>query len=171
MQSKRNGRQILLIVLAILNVVIFVAMQKMAVALLPGGIVPFEFAWSLENGRQMVTIWQQNDVLPQLFFLLGFDYAFMLTYSAFLYLACRSVGERIAHPKISATFLFIAGIQPVAGLLDAVENFSLYQVVVGTQLEWWPRLAFLCATPKFAIVIVGLLSILLSFFIRKKIPV
>jgi hypothetical protein len=168
MESYRANRKIALIFLAILNVVIIIAMQKVAVALLPGGIIPFEFAWSLEKAQLMVNHWQRNGVMPQLLFLLGVDYAFMLTYSSFLHLACRSVSERIAHPKVSVAFLFIAWLQPVAGLLDAVENYSLYQVATGTQLELWPRVALLCAVPKFTIVLIGLLAILLSLLFRKN---
>ena len=38
-----------------------------------------------------------------------------------------------------------------AALLDALENYALIRILLGTQLELWPSVAFWCAILKFLI--------------------
>jgi hypothetical protein len=143
--------------LAISNVVIIVVMQVMGNALKPGGIIPFEFAWSVGQVQTMIASWQVKGVMHVLNFLLGFDYLFMLTYSSFLSLICLQLAASFT-PNPSRFFLILAWLQPVAALLDAIENFALYQSANGSSEEFWPRLAYICAIPKFAIVLTAILS-------------
>lgn len=143
--------------LALINVLVIVTMQYVGQALKPGGIIPFEFAWTAANAQQMISDWEQQGVMSQLYFLIGFDYLFMLTYSAFLAVACLQAaqGSSIMGQQF---FRILAGLQPVAALLDAVENVALYQIAGGSASEVWPRLSFVCAAPKFLIALTALLA-------------
>ena len=49
-----------------------------------------------------------------------------------------------------------------AALLDSVENYALIQVLLGTEQSIWPAVARICAIPKFLIVGLGLLYVLLG---------
>lgn len=50
----------------------------------------------------------------------------------------------------------------LAGLLDAVENYALIKVLLGSRDEIWPVAAKYCAGPKFAIVGVGLIYVIVG---------
>lgn len=143
--------------LALINVAVIVTMQYVGQALKPGGIIPFEFAWTAANAQQMISDWQRLGVIPQVYFLIGFDYLFMLTYSSFLAVACLQAAYSSSGAG-QVFFRILAGLQPVAALLDAIENFALYQVVGGNTDEIWPRLSFVCAVPKFLIALTALLA-------------
>jgi hypothetical protein len=49
-----------------------------------------------------------------------------------------------------------------AALFDSVENYALIQLLLGAEQSLWPVLARICAIPKFLIVGLGLLYILLG---------
>jgi hypothetical protein len=53
----------------------------------------------------------------------------------------------------------------VAALLDAVENYALIRVLLGSNLVIWPKVAKWCAVPKFVIVAAGLAYILIGALI------
>lgn len=159
-----------LVLLAILNVIVIAVMQSFTQALLPYNIVAFEFAGSPEQAHQMVNTWQENGVLDSVYFLIGFDYLFMLTYSMFLWLACIQLAKAI-HGKIKNIIVVIAWLQPLAAILDAIENLALYKIVEGSHEIHWPLLAAWCAGPKFAIAGIGLLTIAIggiSVWLRKS---
>jgi hypothetical protein len=46
-----------------------------------------------------------------------------------------------------------------AALLDALENYALIQVLLGSQQALWPVVARWCAIPKFLIVAAGLVYV------------
>jgi hypothetical protein len=58
--------------------------------------------------------------------------------------------------------IIIAWAQFLAALLDGVENYGLIQILVGTNNEVWPVLAKWCAWPKFMIVGVGLVYVIIG---------
>lgn len=147
-------RSTALAILAVLNVGIIVTMQVMGQSLNPHGIIAFEFAGDVGVAQEMIRVWANNGVLNTLSFLIGFDYAFMVAYSSFLWLACLQIAYRMSG-KFSNVIIVLAWLQPVAAMLDATENIALYQMA-GMSLEnVWPTLAFACAIPKFAITGLG----------------
>jgi len=162
----------LLIVLAILNLVVIATMQSFGPALKPFSIIGFEFAGTPEQARLMVDTWKENGVLDSVFFLIGFDYLFMITYSSFLWLACRAVADGLKG-SIQKVINIIAWLQPLAALLDAVENLSLYQMAAGSWKPIWPLLSVVCAVPKFTIALSGLVILIVGSFVqlmkRKKV--
>jgi hypothetical protein len=150
-------RATLLIALAILNVVIIFVMQSFGSALKPYSIIGFEYAGTPEKARVMIEAWQSNGVLDFVFFLTGFDYLFMITYSSFLWLACLSVGEGLSHGW-SKFFIVLGWLQSVAAILDAIENLALYKILSGSMKPLWPTLSVVCATPKFAIALFAVIA-------------
>ena len=150
-------RVAVLIILAIVNVIVIAVMQSFGSALKPYSIIGFEFAGTPEKAHVMVEAWQTNGVLDFVFFLTGFDYLFMITYSSFLWLACLSVAEGLPS-RLSGFFIVLAWLQPVAALLDAVENLALYKILSGSVKSLWPMLSVACATPKFTIALIAVVA-------------
>lgn len=154
-----QNRPLLLLLLAGLNVIVIVVMQSFAASLKPFSIIAFEFAGSPELAHQMVNTWRENGVLNYVFFLSGFDYLFMITYSTFLWLACMHIAQGLTD-RIANLLIVLAWLQPLAALLDSVENLALYQIISGSWKPVWPLLAAGCAAPKFGIVLFAVLACL-----------
>ena len=58
--------------------------------------------------------------------------------------------------------IVLAWAQFAAATLDAVENYALIRVMLGSTPNLWPALARACAIPKFAIVGLGLLYLIVG---------
>ena len=126
----------------------------------PLGIVSFELAGELSLAQSMVESWgQTGQVYAGLN--LGLDYLFMVAYSSCISLGCvlvaRSLSPRVA--SLPSVGLILAWAQFGAALLDAVENYALTQVLLGSQQASWPAVARWCAIPKFLIVAAGLVYV------------
>jgi hypothetical protein len=120
----------------------------------PNGIVSFELAGNIKPAVDMLSSW---DARAQLFaaFGLGLDYLFMPIYALALSLGIFLAAGRHAgaFAKVGAWLGWGALIAP---LFDAVENFSLWQIMLGDFQTLWPRLAAICATLKFILLLLGL---------------
>lgn len=144
---------------------VIAVMQSFSPDLSPYSIIGFEFARTPENAQLMVSTWRENGVLDSVYFVTGFDYLFMATYSAFLWLACTHVGTGMPQ-RIAKSFQMLAWLQPVAAILDAVENLSLFQIIDGSWKPLWPTLAAACAAPKFLFVLIAIMSCLVGVVYR-----
>ncbi|NOY49150.1 MAG: hypothetical protein GXO88_01065 [Chlorobi bacterium] len=121
------------------------------------GIVGFELSHDSDTANAIVGYWTENDKLGQAFFSLGFDYLFILFYVAFLALWTSlmagkfysAIWRNIAYAII---LLFI-----LAGLLDAVENYSLMKFLNNADGGYWLIIAFYCASIKFGLIGLGAL--------------
>ncbi len=129
--------------------------------LAPMGIVSFEFAGEISSAQSMVDSWgSQGQVYAGLN--LGLDYLFIVSYAGAIGLGCVLVGRNVSKMKPGWVGCLGVGLgwgQLVAGLLDAVENYALIRVLLGSAGELWPAAARLCATSKFLLVGVGLVYI------------
>jgi hypothetical protein len=56
----------------------------------------------------------------------------------------------------------------VAALFDAVENYSLLQVLLGAYQSSYPAIDAFCASIKFGLLILGFLVLLTGFFPTSK---
>jgi hypothetical protein len=126
----------------------------------PRGIVSFELAGELSLARSMVESWGPTGrVYAGLN--LGLDYLFLVAYSSSIALGCvlvaSSLSRRAAFLSLAGTLL--AWAQFGAALLDAVENYALIQLLLGSQQVSWPAVARWCAIPKFLIVAAGLIYV------------
>lgn len=133
----------------------------------PDGILSFEFAGTVEAATRILTAWgPEGRVHAGLS--LGLDYLFLVLYPLSIGLACLLVAEGLKRrwAGLAKAGRVLAWAQPVAGLLDAIENFALIKLLLGSTAPLWPTLAWWTALPKFLIVAAGLLYVLVGLVLR-----
>lgn len=170
--SQDGQRRIFLLGL-ILTIAVMAALnrqgQSLRTDLSPRGIVTFELVGTLEGAEAIRGGWDEagriNAGLN-----LGLDYLFMLIYATAL-----SVGSVIASRNWSRfgrsaelAGVLLSWLALIAGLLDAVENYALIRLLLGSTNDLWPIVARWCALPKFGIVAVGLVYIVLGRLVRAR---
>lgn len=129
----------------------------------PLGIVSFQFSASLSNASTIINSWGEHGPTAA-GFNLGIDYLFLVFYSLLGYLLLAINREKLltSHPKLSTILWLTAIIFPLSGLFDAIENFGLLKILLGTSNEFWPLLAYYSAIIKFIIVAAGAGAIIAS---------
>ena len=141
----------------------------------PRGIVSFEFAGTIDSAKRMMDSWGGKGRISA-GLSLGFDYLFLVFYAICIALGCVLVARAMQYRvKILLPIgTLLAWAQLLAAILDAIENYALIQVLLGSNESLWPALARLCAGPKFLIVTAGLLyvivGLILIFIIKEKRP-
>jgi hypothetical protein len=132
----------------------------------PNGVVSFELAGKLETATGILNSW---DARAQLFaaFGLGLDYLFMPSYALAL-----SLGILLAAGRHSGTFAKVGAWLGwgafAAAVFDAVENYSLWQLMLGNLQAFWPSLAAVSATLKFFLLLLGLAYALIGWLWPKR---
>lgn len=157
-----TGQKKAFVPLVILTLVVMTSLQLLGDPLIteaaPAGIVSFEFAGNLAAAQEMVASWgPEGQIYAGLS--LGLDYLFLVLYPSAIGLGCVLVAQRLPK-QLNFWGFALAWAQLPAGVLDAVENFALIQVLLGADLELWPLAAWWCAAPKFLLVIAGLVFFL-----------
>lgn len=128
----------------------------------PLGILSFEFAGTAANAQRMVASW--NDGARDAAQLgLWVDFLFIPAYSSAIALGCWLVRRRWRDHRVGVVLAYL---QPVAGLLDMVENVSLLRILDGQVTEGLAATAWWCAAVKFAIVAAGLIFLLASVLFK-----
>ena len=126
----------------------------------PYGIVSFEFAGDLSNAQKIVDSWGVDGKIYA-GLNLGLDYLFLVGYSLFLAFMCLLVTERLKtkweQVRITGYIIVIGCV--LAGILDALENYALINILVGNGSNVWAQLALWCAIPKFVLVGFGIIYI------------
>jgi len=162
-----SGQNRAFLVLFLFTLVVMASMQVLGGPLsteaAPAGIVSFELAGELARAQSMVESWgETGQIYAGLS--LGLDYLFMVAYACAIALGCvlvaRSLSQRVRF--LSTVGVVLAWAQFGAALLDAVENYTLIRVLLGSQQELWPGVARWCAVFKFLIVAVGLVYVLIG---------
>nr|BAL56603.1 hypothetical conserved protein [uncultured prokaryote] len=126
----------------------------------PAGIISFQFARDLESAHRILASWgPEARVYAGLS--LGVDYLFMVAYACALGLGCVLVARRLGRwdGGLAALGMALSWGQWMAALLDALENYALIRLLLGSERALWPALAYGCALPKFLIVGEGILFI------------
>lgn len=127
----------------------------------PNGIVSFELAGTSAAAQTMIDSWDARARLCAAFGL-GLDYLFMPVYALTLSLGILLAAGR--HAGMFARLGTAVGWGAlVAALFDAVENFSLWQFMLGNFQVPWPSLAAFCATVKFTLLLLGLAYALIGW--------
>jgi len=129
----------------------------------PSGIVSFEFARTLSNAQAIVESWgPKGQVYAGIN--LGLDYLFMASYGLAIGLGCVLVARGLPHrfKSLASVGVVLSWGALLAALLDALENYGLMRLLLGSTNEGWPRLAYWCAGPKFVLVALGLLYVILG---------
>ncbi len=135
-----------------------------------GGIIAFELAGSFERSQEILDSWDYNAKLFAAFSL-GIDYFFMLAYSLFLSLSIFKLSKRFINRKrwYSQLGIYLAWAQFAAAIFDAIENYFLLRLLLGSQTEIFSSLAFYSASIKFILIVLGFLYIVLSLILRIRI--
>ncbi len=129
----------------------------------PGGIISYEFARDLEGASRILASWgPEARVFAGLN--LGLDYLFMVAYACAIGLGCVLVARRLGRWSrgLAVLGVVLSWGQWIAALLDATENYALIRLLLGSERALWPALAYGCALPKFLIVGVGILFVVLG---------
>ncbi|MEW6717786.1 MAG: hypothetical protein AB1345_09810 [Chloroflexota bacterium] len=162
-----SGQKRAFVPLLVLTLAVLVGLQVLGSPLktdaAPAGIVSFEFAGEQPVAQGIVESWgQRGQVYAGLN--LGLDFLFLVAYASAIGLGCVLVARNL---WARFEFLPLVGVvlswgQFGAALLDSVENIALIQVLLGIKGEIWPAVALWCALPKFIIVALGLLYVILG---------
>lgn len=122
----------------------------------PRGIVSLELAGNVQKVRDILASWGEGGRHRALCNVL-LDFLFLACYSTAIGAACVwGPGPFRGRPGAVMETVLAWG-QWTAAFLDAVENVALLRVLLGRTVEEpWPRVALLCAIPKFVLVVAGL---------------
>lgn len=163
-ESRRRAAFIVLTVLTLsLSYALTSTGRPLKTAAAQFGIVSFEFAGNLPNAVAMIDSWDESARVAA-GLNLGLDYLYLVAYPLAIGLGCLLVSLRFRPSGFSAPAgILLSWLQPVAGILDAIENYALISLLTGSRDEIWPAVAYWCATPKFAIVAAGLAYVLLGY--------
>jgi hypothetical protein len=160
-----HGQKRAFVLWAALALVVMASLQVLGEPLktevAPLGIVSFEFAGELSTAQRMIESWgQQGQVYAGLN--LGLDYLFLVAYASAIGLGCVLVGQRCVKlvAAMAPVGIALSWGQCLAALLDAVENYALIRLLLGSGQELWPVLARWCAMLKFVLVGAGLVYVL-----------
>ena len=128
-------------------------------------IVDFELAGSIGAASSIINAW---DIAAQLraSFGLGLDYLFIPVYSTTIALACVWGAGVLSGRKWRALGMLLAWGLWLAAAFDAIENLALIVMLFGTVADPYPQMAFICATCKFSLIILGLVYIVIAVIIR-----
>ena len=154
----------------LLTLILMTSLQVLGMPLItesaPLGIVSFELAGDIKLAQEIVTAWgPEGRVYAALN--LGLDYLFMIAYAGTIALGCMLAARGLLKrlPLLVAPGALLAWGQIVAALLDALENYALIQILLGTEQDLWAQVARWSALPKFSLVAFGILYILLGTLI------
>ncbi len=165
--DKRKPLFLSLLALTLILFAVFRVLDSpLRTAAAPSGIVSYELAGTPAAAQSILDSW---DARARLFaaFGLGFDYLFMPSYALALSLGILLAAGRHAgaFAKLGAWLGWGA---LAAALFDAVENCSLWLFMLGDFQALWPRLASICATVKFTLLLLGLAYALVGWLWPKR---
>ena len=153
--------------LTIILFAVFQALDKpLRTSAAPNGVVSFELARTPDQADAMVSSWSQEGKFNAAFGL-GIDYLFMPAYAFAL-----AFGTLLAAGRHSGWLKPLGAVAGygvfVAALFDAVENFALYQVLLGAVQSSYPATAAICATIKFGLLIFGLVYAFAAWLLPRQ---
>lgn len=137
----------------------------------PQGIVSLELAITLKKSIDILRSWETPKEERAAGLSLGFDYLFMVGYSGILTVLLLRIEKRIITQDNWRKYFsyVIVGIW-IAALFDAIENYAMIQLFMGSTRQVWASLAFYFASSKFLILAISVLTIIgsLPFVIKKR---
>ena len=129
----------------------------------PSGIVSFELAGALPVAQKIVESWgAAGRVYAGLN--LGLDFLFIAAYASCIGLGCVLVARRLARQSASVASIGVALAWAIwlAALLDCTENYTLINLLLGSQQAAFAALAQWCAIPKFLIIGLAIAYVILG---------
>lgn len=131
--------------------------------LTPFGILSFEFISSLSQAKLVFEAWGDMGKTAAAFSL-GLDYLYIVLYVILGYLCLIITSEKLAAGNLlfSGVLRFLAKMFPLTGGLDAIENYGLIRLLLGTDSDFWSQLAYWSAAAKFTVLAVCASALLLG---------
>ncbi len=130
------------------------------------GIVSLEVAGTPMLAQWILDRWSARPEMNLwVAFGIGADYLYLLVYGLFFSLATASVAARLAErgSSLVGVVRFVAFLQLLAPLCDAVENVGLFAMLLRRgELEFWAPFAAGFALAKFAMLGMGVTLLLLT---------
>jgi len=119
--------------------------------LTPLGIISFEFIKSIEASNMALEAWGDQGRIA-VGISLGMDFFYVALYVIILYAFLQMAAQKAQEVSVfcEKTLLKMAYFSPLLGLLDYIENYSLIELLLGSQYAFWPVLAYYCALIKFS---------------------
>ena len=128
-------------------------------------IVDFELAGSVSNAQAIIDAWNETDRI-RAGFSLGFDYLYMPVYSTTIALACVLAAGVLKSKAWRSIGMLLAWGLWAAAIFDAIENVTLFTVLLGNNVAPYPQIAQICAMIKFGLILVGLLYVAVGLVVR-----
>ena len=119
----------------------------------PLGIVSYELAGHFDGSASILRSWS-TEAKAAAMLTLGLDFLYLLVYPACLALAAVLLGTRLGGGWHRAGW-GVSWVALAAAPLDAVENLALIQQLVHGPSAVYAPLAWGCAVPKFASVVIA----------------
>jgi len=126
----------------------------------PYGIVSFEFIKSIEASNAALQAWGEKGKITA-GISLGLDYLYIVVYTSMMCLALSLTSEKVSilSPHLGKMVLITAYLAPLIGLFDAIENYGLIHLLLGSTNQVWPLVAYYFAVGKFSGVMIVLILV------------
>jgi hypothetical protein len=128
-------------------------------------IVSLEFAKSKQRADQIVSSWTDAGVQQHAVNNVSIDFLFLFFYSLFLFAACYWFSfKQTGHVKRISQTISLFGL--IAGLLDVIENYFLYQMLKFNASDIQIEITYWIALTKFLLVGIVTSWMLISLLLR-----
>jgi hypothetical protein len=176
-------RGLLFFTLLILTLILFAVFQyidrPLRTPAAPNGIVSFELAATPDNAWEIILSWRDKTHVyasssytytsPVVFaaFGLGIDYLFMPIYASTLALSTLLASGR--HKSRLLWLGVVAGWGALAApFFDAIENYALLRILLGSVVSPHPEIAAACAALKFVLIFFAVLYSMIGWILPRQ---
>lgn len=137
----------------------------------PMGIISFEFVKTIEASNVALEAWGEIGRRAA-GISLGLDFLYLIIYSTILFIFLQITSEKVSpiNHKLAKAITYISYATPLTGIFDAIENIGLISLLLGSQNEIWPAIAYYFASAKFLVLSFCMLALLIGLvnFIQIK---
>lgn len=150
-----------------LTTVITAVGRPMTTEASPLNIISFEFVWTIEQAKHILSHWDAP-TRQAAAFVMGVDYLYMVAYATTLSLGCLHAHQWTTQPHLQTIGLKLVWGAWLAALADAIENVAQVALLFGHMQPIWPKVTFIGASIKFALVFLCIGYILCLLPLRFK---
>lgn len=157
---------IILLISVILNIIVIGMFDKpLKNEICKNGIVSYELAKDINQSKNILNSWDTNAKI-NISLSLGFDFLFLLVYSLFIAFLIFNINNRLWKNKkfYKIGQLLIVSIF-IAAFFDVIENIALIKLLLGDLRQIWSSIAYYFAIPKFAIVFICIIYLLINWIL------
>lgn len=130
----------------------------------PYGILDIEFANTVSRANEVIDSWEKTgnpDNIQVAKLNTELDFIFLLFYSIFLSMSCRSVA--VLYTGIAGTLGLIASFGAIAaGVLDILENAGILLMLHGHIYPWVTLLTFAVSVTKWVLALMAVLYLVIG---------